>query len=271
MAGRTRWARLAPWALIVAAALLLIAATASPADARKRKRGIDVSRFQGVIDWVAVGETKNRFAFVQASRGSGRDCAVEPDRCGPDEYYLRNYVGATVNGLRVGPYHRAFASGSNRRRAKKDARREARVFTRAVGELADGDLIPVLDVETPFTQLNPSRLRLWIRVWLSRVERKLGARPMIYTNFSSWQATGDTQRFALAGYPLWVANFGVDSPAVPAADWAGASWSVWQFTSSGRVRGIAGNVDKNRLAVPLRRLRAAAPPPEPPEAEPEPE
>ncbi|HKJ36929.1 MAG TPA: GH25 family lysozyme, partial [Solirubrobacterales bacterium] len=162
----------------------------------------------------------------------------------------------TANGLRAGAYHRAFASGGNRRRAKADARREARVFVRSVGGVVRGDLRPVLDVETPFTRLNARRLRLWIRTWLKRVERKTGVRPMIYTNASSWAATGDTRRFARRNYRLWVANFGVDEPAVPAGNWAGAGWAVWQHTSTGSVRGISGNVDKNKLGVPIAKITA---------------
>ena len=225
----------------------------------ERIRGIDVSRFQGVIDWRRVARTKNSFAFVQASRGSGADCAVEPTRCGPDEYYVSNYIGATENGLRVGAYHRAFASGESRRKARRDARREARIFLETVetaGGVARGDLRPVLDVETPFVGLNPARLRLWIKVWLRKVRRGTGVKPMIYTNASSWQATGDTQRFARRSHRLWIANFGVEAPAVPAANWGGAGWAVWQFTSTGRVRGISGNVDKNRLGVPLPKIVA---------------
>ena len=72
------------------------------------------------------------------------------------------------------------------------------------------------------------------------------------------------ERFAKRGHRLWVANFGVDEPQVPAANWAGYGWSVWQFTSTGRVRGVTGDVDKNRLAVPLRHLDAyRSKPPEP--------
>ena len=110
------------------------------------------------------------------------------------------------------------------------------MFVDQVGELRDGDLLPALDVETPFGGLSKKGLRRWIRTWLDRVRRKLGGpKPILYTNASSWQATGDTRRFARAGHPLWVANFGVDSPAVPAGNWDGKGWSVWQFTSSGRV------------------------------------
>jgi lysozyme len=238
--------------LAIAALALCLAAPASA----EQVRGIDVSRFQGDIDWPRVGQTKNAFAFVQASRGSGSDCLVAPEHCGPDPYWQVNYLGAKEAGLRAGPYHRAFASGSNRRQARRDARREARVFNRTVGELERGDLRPVLDVETPFVDLNPARLRLWIKIWTRRVQRRLGVRPMIYTNASSWAATGDTRRFARRGFRLWVANYGVSSPLVPAENWAGRGWAVWQFTSSGRVRGIQGNVDKNRLGVPIAKITA---------------
>jgi lysozyme len=92
---------------------------------------------------------------------------------------------------------------------------------------------------------------------MSRVERKLGAKAIIYTNNSSWLATGDTTSFALQGHPLWVANFDVPKPAVPAADWAGKGWSIWQYTSSGHVRGVSGAVDRNRLASGFGRISVA--------------
>ncbi len=63
-------------------------------------------------------------------------------------------------------------------------------------------------------------------------------------------------RFARRGYRLWVANFGVRSPSVPAGNWHGKGWSIWQFANNGRVRGIHGNVDKDKLSVPLAKLYA---------------
>ena len=130
------------------------------------------------------------FAFVQASRGSGKDCAVAPDACGPDGWYERNYALARENGIKVGAYHRAFAGGGGRKRTQKDARREARVFVKAVGSVRNGDLLPALDLETPFGGLGKKEMRRWVRVWLDRVQRKLHAKPIIYTNTSSWSATG---------------------------------------------------------------------------------
>lgn len=244
------------WATAIAC-LTLLAVAASPAFAGKgHVKGIDVSRFQERIAWNKVGKTEIRFAYVQASRGDGKDCTVVPEECGRDRYYPRNYANAKSVGLRVGAYHRAFAKGGTRSKAKDDARAEANRFIAVVGKVRSNDLRPALDVEAPFLHLDPNRLRLWIRTWMNRVEKKLRVKPIIYTNASSWSATGDTTSFASDGYPLWVANFDVDKPLVPASNWGGKSWTIWQYTSSGRVRGINGNVDRNRLRKGFGKLNA---------------
>ena len=238
---------------ILAAGLLLPASTVGGTG---RLPGIDVSRFQGTINWSKVASSGIRFAFVQASRGSGDDCAVRSSECGADGYYDRNYERARSHGIRVGPDHRAFVQGNTIAKAKADARAEADVFVEEVGRLIRKDLRPALDVETPFRGVNERRLRIWIRVWLRRVDKKLGPKPIIYTNTTSWAATGDTTEFADNGHRLWVANWGVRSPSVPAGNWSGGGWSIWQFTNSGRVRGIAGRVDRNRLRVRFSRIAA---------------
>ena len=234
--------------LALALALLLaIAALPAGAAAKKPVKGIDVSRFQGKIAWNQVGKTDARFAFVAASRGYGKDCTVVPEECGRDPWFDRNYGKAKDAGLRVGAYHRAFPDGPGKENAKTDARREANRFINVVGKVRRNDLRPVLDVEYPFRRLDETTLRIWIRTWLNRVEKKLRVKPLIYTNASSWSATGDTTWFATNGYPLWVANFDVSRPLVPAMNWGGKGWTVWQYTSTGRIRGVDGDVDRNRL------------------------
>ena len=69
----------------------------------------------------------------------------------------------------------------------------------------------------PFDGLDALDLQLWMRVWLRKVEAALRAKPIIYTNHSSWVATGDPTDFALAGHRLWVAQWEVNKPLVPAA------------------------------------------------------
>jgi GH25 family lysozyme M1 (1,4-beta-N-acetylmuramidase) len=240
-------------AVVVAGSLAL---TIMPAQAvaGTRAPGIDVSRFQGTIDWLSVAGAGIRFAFVQASRGSGADCLTRPAQCGPDPYFATNRIAAKSVGIRVGAYHRAFASGGTTTAARADALAEADLFLAAVGSLQSGELIPVIDVETPFSRMTASTLRTWVRVWVKRVNRRLGRKPMIYTNATSWSATGNTTEFAKAKYPLWVAHWGVTRPSLPARNWAGRSYSVWQYTSSGSVPGISGRVDMNRLGKRLAKI-----------------
>jgi GH25 family lysozyme M1 (1,4-beta-N-acetylmuramidase) len=240
-------------AIVVAGSLALTIAPAQ-ADAGRRAVGIDVSRFQRTIDWPSVAGAGVRFAFVQASRGSGADCKVKPQECGPDPYFAVNRVAAKTAGIRVGAYHRGFASGGTPEAARADALAEAEVFLAAVGALESGELVPVIDVETPFTGMTATTLRTWVRVWVKRVNQRLGRKPMIYTSATSWAHTGNTAEFAKAKYPLWVAHWGVSRPSVPARNWAGRGYSVWQYTSSGHVSGISGRVDMNRLGTGLAKI-----------------
>jgi GH25 family lysozyme M1 (1,4-beta-N-acetylmuramidase) len=240
--------------IMLALACVAGATVASTASAAPRTLGIDVSRFQGAIDWAQVAGSGVQFAFVQASRGSGLDCTVKPAQCGADPFWAANAAAARAVGVRIGAYHRAFATGATRAEAKADAGAEAAIFVAQVGRVPRGDLLPVLDVETPFTGLTPGRLRVWIQTWMKRVHKGVGVKPIIYTNATSWAATGNTTKFA-AGHPLWVAQWQVAKPTlVPAANWGGRGWTVWQFTSSGAVPGISGNVDMDYLRVPLGKI-----------------
>jgi GH25 family lysozyme M1 (1,4-beta-N-acetylmuramidase) len=242
---------------ILAALVVLtagLAATAGPASAGTRALGIDVSRFQRTIDWPSVAGAGIKFAFVQASRGSGTDCTVKPQECGPDPFFVANRSGAEAVGIRVGAYHRVFASGSTDADARADALTEADLFITQVGQLNAGELLPVVDVESPFTGMTATTLRTWVRVFVKRVTKRLGRKPMIYTSATSWSATGNTPEFAKAKYRLWVAHWGVSKPTVPANNWARRGYSVWQYTSSGHVAGISGRVDLDRLGVGLAKI-----------------
>jgi lysozyme len=247
-----RWrARLASAAAL---ASLIAVLTAPTAVAAPRTLGIDVSRFNGAIDWAQVAGAGVQFAFVQASRGSGADCTVKPAQCGADPLWAANAPAARAAGVRIGAYHRAFATGATRAEARADAGAEAAVFIAQVGDVPRGDLLPVLDVESPFTGLTPGRLRTWVETWMKRVHKGVGVKPLIYTNATSWAATGNTTMFA-AGHPLWIAQWQVAKPTlVPAANWAGRGWTVWQFTSSGSIPGISGRVDMDYLRAGLGKI-----------------
>jgi GH25 family lysozyme M1 (1,4-beta-N-acetylmuramidase) len=190
--------------------------------------GIDVSKWQGVIDWAQVAAAGKKFAIAKATEGVGYE----------DPTWDRNKLQARANGLVVGAYH--FARPSNNPVVEADW------FVNTAG-YERGMIVPTLDLEAT-GGLGPTALTAWTRAWLSRVNERLGVKPMIYASPSFWRTyMGDTRWFADNGYAVvWVAHWGVASPSVPGDNWGGRSWTFWQYTSDGLVPGIDGRVDLNR-------------------------
>ena len=189
--------------------------------------GNDVSHWQGTIDWLKVARAGKLFVFMKATDGHD---LVDPT-------FLTNRAGARANGLLVGAYHFARPDPS-----KGDAVEEARWFVRQA-DPQPGQLLPVLDMETS-KGLDQQEVTLWARRWVAEVRRLTGVTPFVYTSPYGWMArTGDSRALARDGAPLWIAHWGVASPTLPADDWDGQGWRVWQYTSHGHVAGIAGRVD----------------------------
>jgi len=73
---------------------------------------------------------------------------------------------------------------------------------------------------------------------------------MIYTTGAFWQSyMGNTRWFADNGYRVvWVAHWDATSPATPASNWGGRSWTLWQYSNCGKVPGLGGCVDLDRFS-----------------------
>ena len=158
-----------------------------------------------------------------------------------DPAYAANHAGARAAGLPASAYH--FARPMSTR---GDAVVQADWFVNSAA-LLPGDLVPALDLEQT-GGLSVSDLQAWVGAWLGEVTAKLGVRPMIYASPAFWTSSmGDTTMFADQGYAvLWIAHWGTSSPTLPAANWGGHGWTFWQYTSTGSVAGISGNVDLDR-------------------------
>jgi GH25 family lysozyme M1 (1,4-beta-N-acetylmuramidase) len=230
-AGRQHRREVAGCALTLITAILTVVPAPRAVAAGTKVPGIDVSIWQGDVDWAAVASTPTRFVIMRATRGNTYD----------DPRYAAYLAEASANGLVVGAYHRAKVGvGAG------DAKAEADHFV-DVAQNAAGDVLPALDIEE-HNGLNASQLTDWVRTWLGRVFSRTGVRAMIYSSPHFWRTyLGDTTWFADHGYPLWIAHWGVPSPMVPARDWAGHGWTFWQWTSTGRVSGIGPNVDRDRF------------------------
>jgi len=191
-------------------------------------RGIDVSHYQGRIDWRAVAGEGIGFAYVKATEGVTFT----------DPAFARNWSGAAGAGIARGAYHRF--------RAGRDAVAQARHFLSVV-TLRAGDLPPVLDVESA-DGVSDTRLVRGVRTWLAEVEQATGVRPIVYTKPGFRRAHLGR---ALDDYPLWIAEYGVDAPSVD-------RWHLWQHSERGRVSGIGTEVDLDRFNGSHAELRELA-------------
>ncbi len=225
---------------LVAAAIVLASAvagvvigTASPASASTvcasgaTLDGIDVSTYQGAIDWAQVKAAGITFAFAKATDGSSLT----------DSRFAANFAAMKASGVTRGAY--LFF------RASADPTAQADLFLSTLQQngYGPGDLPPAIDVETTDGQSAPTTVSR-LRQLVSIVHDAIGAAPLIYTTASFWNTTlGGPTDFASSG--LWVANWGPPCPAIPNPTWS--SWSFWQRSSTGTVAGISGPVDLDRF------------------------
>lgn len=184
-------------------------------------RGIDVSHWQGDIDWQKVKADGIRFAIIKATEGTA---FVDPN-------FKRNVNGARAAGVRVGAYHYAHPD--------KDPIQQVEHLLRTMEGLKL-DFPPALDLEVNHG-LSKEQVTHFALRWLSGIERRIGRKPIFYSYTSFIQAYIGAE---LGSWPLWIAHYDVDRPRENGV-WE--SWQVFQYRSTGRVNGIAGSVDMNAM------------------------
>ncbi|MBG0739416.1 hypothetical protein IV500_08445 [Paeniglutamicibacter antarcticus] len=186
--------------------------------------GIDVSGWQGNVNWAAQRNNGVRFAYVKASEGTSA----------MNDYFGQQYNGAAAVGILRGAYHYArpdLSSGAS----------EARTFANSGGGwAADGRTLPgVLDLEagTPRTSgtcygKTPGQLTAWTRDFTSTYKALTGRDAVIYTGYYFWQdCLGGTASFSGTN-PLWIAAYGAaaNNVYIPGG-WP--QYTFWQYTSDG--------------------------------------
>ena len=200
--------------------------------ATQRVPGIDVSHWQGVIDWASVANSGVRYCWVKAGQGNG----------GRDPCWLQNVRGCNEHQIPVGAYHFAVPD----QRPDDPVAEAAHCAARMAG--LQLELPPVLDLELNGAKLAPADLEAWALAWLAEVERLTGRRPILYssTHFLTKHAGGG-QCLAASGVRYWVARYRGGQHTDPGPLAAFKSWQIWQYSCTGRVDGIKGNVDLNVL------------------------
>ncbi len=194
--------------------------------------GVDVSTYQGTVNWTAVKNSGRHFGIARVSDGINH----------VDAHFDANWAGMKSAGLIRGVYQFF--------RPEQDPIAQADLLLKHVPSLGAGDLPPVLDVEV-VDSVATSKLVANASAWLAHVKARLGRKPIVYTSPSFWNAL----RTSSLGADLWVANWKVTCPSLPTA-WS--AFRFWQYSATGSVAGIAGQVDLDRFNGSLTQLRALA-------------
>jgi lysozyme len=195
-------------------------------------RGVDVSSYQGSVDWSAAKASGISFAFAKATEG---ETLV-------DSTFAANWAGMKAAGVVRGGYHFFHPDES--------ATAQASFVLSTVGSLEAGDLPIVLDFETLDGVSEASAVADAV-TFLQTVTQATGKTAILY--MSAEFLSGSYA--SLAPYPLWVANYGVSCPGLPSG-WS--SWTFWQDGDSGSVSGISGGTDVDEFNGSLSALTAFA-------------
>ena len=231
-----RRGRLALLAGLFIALAALLSASASDA-ATVRAKGLDVSNWNGTINWGKVAHAGYSFAFGKATEGTGY----------VDKTYTTNRNGSEAAGLVFGAYHFARPAGTSLAGATRSAISQADHFLAVAGP-QPGELPPVLDLEVT-GNLTKARLLAWTLAWLGEIEARTGVAPFVYTSPLFWKGRlGDSTAAAAAGTRLWIAHWTANSqPTVPAQNWNGKGWKFWQWTDCVAVPGLKHCSDGDRM------------------------
>lgn len=183
--------------------------------------GIDVSKWQGSINFQEVKNSGIEIVYIRSSVGNSY---VDP-------YFKQNYNNAKANNLKVGIYHFVMARNTT------EAISEARFFVSVIQGLQP-DCRLAMDFET-LTDLSVAEINAISTTFLETVKNLSGKEVVIYSD--AYNANNIFDANLANNYPLWIAEYQVDKPN--STNWA--SWIGWQYTDVGKVSGISGNVDRD--------------------------
>jgi lysozyme len=193
--------------------------------------GIDVSEFQGIIDWDEIGILEEKypvqFVFIRATAGKNR----------VDKQFKRNWEGAKENKIMRGAYHYY--------RPNENSIEQANLFIKTV-KLKTGDLPPVLDIEKLPKHQPLDSLKKGLKRWLNKVEAHYGVRPIIYSGERYYD---DFLKEEFSEYLFWIANYNFYREKID------ENWLFWQFTEKASLPGIKYRVDVNIYNGDLEQLQ----------------
>lgn len=236
--GRTLRKKIGAFLGILAIGTLGLTVGTQTTQAQTRTPGIDVSRWQGTINWTSVRGAGIRYAFAQATRGL----------TSPNDNFNANMNNGKAAGVYMAAYHYAFPADST-------PQVQADYFWNLAGPHIKNDglsLAPMLDMEIWTGHVGATSYTDWANQWCNAIIAKAAAKgvtvkPIIYT--SACMACNFTS--GISQWGAFIANYNGQSPNT-GTPWSACSncnrwgtWHFWQYTDSGSIPGISGAVDRD--------------------------
>lgn len=186
-----------------------------------RTFGLDVSQFQGQINWKIIDTLEEKFplhfVFIRATAGKDK----------VDSQFQNNWAAAKKHHFIRGAYHYY--------RPNENSIAQADFFIKNV-KLRKGDLPPVLDIERLPKNQSLDSLKIGLRRWLEKVDAHYKVKPIIYTGEKYYE---DFLKKEFSEYTFWIANYNFFVEEIK------DDWLFWQFTEKASIEGINGRVDVN--------------------------
>ena len=183
--------------------------------------GLDVSQYQGEIDWTQMHTIYDvypiSFVFIRSTMGSFNT----------DKKFNYNWTAAKKNDFIRGAYHFY--------RPDENSTAQAQNFINTV-KLESGDLPPVLDIENMPRNQSMDRLVEGLKNWCTIIEKHYDVKPIIYTSDKYHQ---DFLQEHFEGYIIWIANYNFFVEDIK------KHWDFWQFTEKGQIKGTTYKIDVN--------------------------
>lgn len=215
---------------------ILIQLKPKEAEHIKGELGIDVSKWQGTVIWDGMVTAGVGFAGIRATMGTRGGTLADGSTAGLDLRFARNWTEAKRVGVQRMAYHYFANNGV-------DPIKQVDNFLSALGTDL-GELPPVLDVERAKDQTITDRATNTAHVlaWLNECERRIGIKPIIYTNKTAWDACTTVPLWSVE-YKLWLAHYTAAPAPTVRPPWT--ECAIWQFTSAGSLAGT-NPLDLNR-------------------------
>lgn len=190
--------------------------------------GIDVSYWNGSINWADVAAQNIDFGYVKATQGIDYK----------DQLFDEHWLSLGKNSIKRGAYHFYVP--------EDDPELQARFFINTVGSTDNKMLPPMIDLEdVSMDNISKSEFQENVLRWLDLVEQHFHVAPIIYTYTYYAEQYLNNPKFAR--YKLWIAQYSDEKHPVLPPIWHSEGWHMWQYNSNDHLSGVNGSIDIDRM------------------------